>query len=47
MRDGEHLRPWMTARFREVLAAQPAPWIEVSGSVESRLADVLAELHGA
>ena len=38
LRDGAHLRPWMTERFREVLAGQPAPWIEVSGSREARLA---------
>ncbi len=35
-RDGEHLRGWMTRRFREVL--QGRPHIEVSGSRESRLA---------
>lgn len=38
MRDGEHLRSWMTDRFREVLGDQPAPWVEVSGSREARLA---------
>ena len=38
MRDGEHLRSWMTGRFREVLGEQPAPWVEVSGSREARLA---------
>ncbi len=37
MRDGEHLRPWMTGRFREVLAAQPAPWVEVDGPPQERL----------
>lgn len=37
MRDGEHLRSWMTERFREVLAGQPAPWIEVHGSPADRL----------
>ena len=38
MRDGEHLRHGMQERFREVLAAQPVPWIEVRGSVQERLA---------
>ena len=38
LRDGEHLRPWMTERFREVLATQPAPSVEVSGSRQARLA---------
>ena len=42
LRDGEHLRPWMTARFREVLAAQPAAWVEVSGQHEARLAAAVA-----
>ena len=32
MRDGEHLRHAMQDRFREVLAAQPAPWVEVRGT---------------
>ncbi|MEO7059312.1 MAG: AAA family ATPase [Lapillicoccus sp.] len=33
-----HLRPGMTGRFREVLKLQPAPWIEVLGTREARLA---------
>lgn len=37
MRDGEHLRGWMTGRFREVLAAQPAPWVELDGPRQERL----------
>jgi HTH-type transcriptional repressor of NAD biosynthesis genes len=37
-RDGEHLRSWMTARFRRVLAAQTTPWIEVRGGRMERLA---------
>ena len=44
LRDGEHLRGWMTARFREVLEAQDVPWVEVGGSVEERLATVLPVL---
>ena len=38
LRDGEHLRRWMTGRFREVLAGQSVPWVEVTGSREQRLA---------
>ncbi|MCU1440764.1 MAG: cytidyltransferase [Rhodoglobus sp.] len=37
MRDGEHIRGWMHGRFREVLADQPVPWIEVSGDVDARV----------
>jgi NadR type nicotinamide-nucleotide adenylyltransferase len=37
LRDGEHIRGWMTERFREVLAEQPAPWIEVTGASRIRL----------
>ncbi|MBR7838358.1 AAA family ATPase [Actinospica durhamensis] len=42
LRDGEHLRAWMTGRFREVLAAQGTPWIEVTGSREERLTRAVA-----
>ncbi|WP_043476732.1 AAA family ATPase [Kitasatospora sp. MBT66] len=42
LRDGEHLRAWMNGRFREVLAAQPVPWIELTGSREQRLDTALA-----
>lgn len=45
LRDGEHIRHDMQARFREVLDAPEAdgvPWIEVHGSVEVRLAEALA-----
>jgi HTH-type transcriptional repressor of NAD biosynthesis genes len=41
MRDGEHIRHDMQQRFREVLAAQAVPWVEVRGSVEARTAAVL------
>jgi NadR type nicotinamide-nucleotide adenylyltransferase len=43
LRDGEHLRGWMTERFRERLRA---PWIEVRGSVEERVEQVLSALPG-
>jgi HTH-type transcriptional regulator, transcriptional repressor of NAD biosynthesis genes len=38
MRDGEHIRTSMQQRFRDVLAAQPVPWLEVRGSVPQRVA---------
>ncbi len=45
MRDGEHVRHGMQERFREVLAEQPVPWIEVRGSVQERLAATLEFLE--
>lgn len=45
LRDGEHLRDWMTDRFREVLAQQRAPVVEVGGSVQARVMSVLAEIR--
>lgn len=44
LRDGEHLRGWMTQSFRDVLAAQTSPWIEVAGPLSSRVKEVLASL---
>lgn len=38
LRDGEHLRHAMQGRFREVLTAQPVPWVEVGGTHQQRLA---------
>ncbi|QGG96965.1 AAA family ATPase [Actinomarinicola tropica] len=40
LRDGEHLRDWMTERFREVLDESGVEWIEVAGSREERVAEV-------
>ena len=42
LRDGEHLRGWMTQRFRDRLQG---PWIEVRGSVEERVESVLSALR--
>ena len=42
LRDGEHLRAWMTGRFREVLAASGVPVVELTGTHESRLAVAVA-----
>jgi HTH-type transcriptional regulator, transcriptional repressor of NAD biosynthesis genes len=40
LRDGEHLRTWMTGRFREVLAGRPV--VELTGPHSDRLATALA-----
>jgi NadR type nicotinamide-nucleotide adenylyltransferase len=42
LRDGEHLRNWMTARFRDELNAQPVPWQELVGPHSERLAAAVA-----
>lgn len=44
LRDGEHLPGWMTQRFREVLAAQDVPLVEVRGLREEQFAQVLPAL---
>jgi len=44
LRDGEHLRHWMHARFEEVLAAQPVPHVVLRGSRERRLEAAAAEV---
>ncbi|WP_431683399.1 AAA family ATPase [Kitasatospora sp. KL5] len=41
LRDGEHLRPWMTGRFREVLAVAGVPWLELRGDRAERLRQAL------
>jgi NadR type nicotinamide-nucleotide adenylyltransferase len=41
-RDGEHVRGWMTQRFREVLAGRDEPWLEVRGSRSERLRAAVA-----
>jgi HTH-type transcriptional repressor of NAD biosynthesis genes len=38
MRDGGHIRGWMTERFREVLDSAETPWVEVRGSRRKRIA---------
>jgi len=37
LRDGEHIRHDMQQRFRDTLAAQAVPWVEVTGSVPERV----------
>jgi HTH-type transcriptional repressor of NAD biosynthesis genes len=43
-RDGEHLRGWMTNRFRHALAVRSEPWIEVRGSRTARFATATARI---
>lgn len=42
LRDGEHLRPWMTARFREELRRTGRRFVEITGAREDRLAAAVA-----
>jgi HTH-type transcriptional regulator, transcriptional repressor of NAD biosynthesis genes len=42
LRDGRHIRGWMTQRFRERLRE---PWIEVRGPLEARVEAVLSALR--
>ncbi|MFI5841403.1 AAA family ATPase [Catenuloplanes sp. NPDC051500] len=42
MRDGEHLRAWMTGLFRAHLATSGVPVVELRGSHETRLAIAVA-----
>lgn len=42
IRDGEHLRAWMTARFRETCPASGVPTLVLTGPPERRLAEALA-----
>ncbi|MFG1885153.1 AAA family ATPase [Micromonospora sp. NPDC049102] len=37
LRDGEHLRAWMTGRFRDELAASGVPVMELTGPHAERL----------
>ncbi|MGW7056522.1 AAA family ATPase [Streptomyces sp. NPDC054887] len=42
LRDGEHLRPWMTGRFREELTRTGRPFVTLRGPHEERLATAVA-----
>lgn len=42
IRDGEHLRPWMTGRFVEALDATGRPWQLLTGSRSARVEAALA-----
>jgi HTH-type transcriptional repressor of NAD biosynthesis genes len=50
LRDGEHVREWMTRRLREVVAASDVPVVELTGPHPRRLAAAVAavdEMLGA
>lgn len=47
LRDGEHVRPWMTDRFAQVLAEGAVPWRLVTGSPADRLDAALRHLADA
>jgi HTH-type transcriptional regulator, transcriptional repressor of NAD biosynthesis genes len=44
LRDGEHVRGWMTERFRTVLLETGVPWCEVRGNPETRLSQAHAAI---
>ena len=44
MRDGEHMRSWMTERFREVLHASGVPWLEIRGNRQERVEQVIEQI---
>ena len=44
LRDGEHLRPWMTQRFIERMDETGRPWIALRGSRAERFAQGLAAI---
>ena len=37
LRDGEHLRQWMTNRFRDELKERQVRWVMIFGSPQQRL----------
>ena len=43
-RDGEHLRHWMSGRFREELEARQCRWALLSGSIEQRMQTAIAAI---
>ena len=47
LRDGEHLREWMSERFAQMLRGGTVPWHLVTGSPEERLAESLRHVDDA
>ena len=45
IRDGEHVRAWMTGRFAEALAETGRTWRRLVGPVEQRVDDALAAIE--
>jgi len=46
LRDGEHVRQWMTRRFREELQARTTKWVCVSGTHQERMEVAVAAING-
>jgi NadR type nicotinamide-nucleotide adenylyltransferase len=44
VRDGQHIRPWMTQRFTEELTKRASRWMLVKGNREDRLARATQEI---
>lgn len=44
VRDGQHIRPWMTQRFTEELTTRGLPWVLVKGGREERLKRAVEEV---
>jgi NadR type nicotinamide-nucleotide adenylyltransferase len=42
LRDGEHIRTWMSERFKSLLAGLDLPFVELSGTHDNRLAAAVA-----
>ena len=45
LRDGQHIRQWMTQRFTEELTKRGLPWVLVKGSREERLTKAIEEIE--
>jgi NadR type nicotinamide-nucleotide adenylyltransferase len=45
LRDGQHIRPWMTMRFTEELTRRGLPWVLVKGGRGERLEKAIAEVE--
>jgi len=45
IRDGQHIRPWMTKRFSEELTRRGLPWMLLKGDREERLRTAAAEIE--
>ena len=45
VRDGQHIRQWMTQRFTEELTKRGLPWVLVKGSREERLKQAIGEIN--
>jgi NadR type nicotinamide-nucleotide adenylyltransferase len=43
-RDGEHVRAWMTERFRAALSSRTEPWLEVTGTPANRLVEATTRI---